>query len=176
MRRWQKYFLKYVVDEKRCLLEYPVHDKIYFKNIQVVTDSSSDSPLLRPSGSGRPRTVYLERVSDIHASQQTFDGQKMLPQDINLERNGSALSRATSLGEGLHRWQCNVTLSQITRWHVTALCHITRLHVTALWSQVTSSLVTLWRLQCHRLAGREDVPDGEVPAAEQHSFLHSKCK
>ena len=165
MRRCQKYFLKYVVDEKRCLLEYPVHDKIYFKNIQVVTDSSSDSPLLRPSGSGRPRTVYLERVSksDIHASQQTFDGQKMLPQDINLERNGSALSRATSLGEGLHRWQCNVTLSHITRWHVTA-------------SHVTSSLVTLWRWQCHRLAGREDVPGGEVPAAEQHSFLHSKCK
>ena len=113
MRRCQKYFLKYVVDEKRCLLEYPVHDKIYFKNIQVVTDSSSDSPLLRPSGSGRPRTVYLERVSDIHAS-QTFDGQKMLPQDINLERNGSGLSRATSLGEGLHRWQCNVTLSHIS--------------------------------------------------------------
>ena len=123
MRRYQKYFLKYVVDEKRCLLEYPVHDKIYFKNIQVVTDSSSDSPLLRPSGSGRPRTVYLERVSDIHASQQTFDGQKMLPQDINLERNGSALSRATSLGEGLHRWQCIVTLSHISRWHVTKLCH-----------------------------------------------------
>ena len=145
-----------------------------WQNIQVVTDSSSDSPLLRPSGSGRPRTVYLERVSDIHASQQTFDGQKMLPQDINLERNGSGLSRATSLGEGLHRWQCNMTLSHISRWHVTKLCHISRWHVTA--RHVTSSLVTLWRWQCHRLAGCEDAPDGELPTAEQHSFLHSKCK
>ena len=34
--------------------------KIMFS--QVVTDSSSDSPLLRSSGSARPRTVYLEKV------------------------------------------------------------------------------------------------------------------
>ena len=137
-------FYKISSGRKRCFLGYPVHDKIYFKNIQVVTDSSSDSPLLRPSGSGRPRTVYLERVFDIYASQQTFNGQKMLPQDVNLAKNGSGLSRATSLGEGLHRWQCNMTLSYISRWHVTKLRHITRLHVTALCHSMTGHLFS-----CH---------------------------
>ena len=34
-----------------------------YTNVQVVTDSSSDSPLLRSSGrSSRPRTVYLDKV------------------------------------------------------------------------------------------------------------------
>ena len=32
-------------------------------NVQVVTDSSSDSPLLRSSRSSRPRTVYLDTVT-----------------------------------------------------------------------------------------------------------------
>jgi len=81
---------------------------------EVVTDSSSDSPLLRSSGSGtqsgtrsgRPRTIYLDK-------------------ERSLDREGG-LSRAISLGEGLHR-----------------------------------------------LAGREDGPDGEIPI-EQQSFLHSK--
>ena len=39
-----------------------VTNVLMFANVQVVTDSSSDSPLLRSSGSSRPRTVYLEKV------------------------------------------------------------------------------------------------------------------
>lgn len=77
-----------------------------WKRKKVVTDSSSDSPLLRSSRSSRPRTVYLDK-------------------ERSLEREGG-LSRAISLGEGLHR-----------------------------------------------LAGRDDGPDGEIPL-EQQSFLHSK--
>ena len=160
----------------------------------MVTDSSSDSPLLRSSRSSRPRTVYFDKVtiaSLTSLNPRTNYLVKTKPRLLltflnikyfitfhfspHLHKNGNRFyfRREALRGRG--------DSAELSAW-AKASTGVAHLHQPApVHCTAPSSCLILHLLQpaciilCPRLAGQDDGPDGEIPL-EQQSFLHSKCK